>query len=331
MSCLLSFIVPLYNTPNYVVRCINSLLQSPLSAEEYEIVVVNDGSTDESRDVIVRLQEEHPNAPIRLFDQENRGIGGARNRGMELAQGDYVWFIDADDFVFSEQINRIVSLLREKNPQILLFEFEHEMAHSEETPPRVPHLSLQDGAYNAIDFFVHYLDINYITVWRFVFSRKFLRDNDLRFAEDIFYEDMPFVYQAFVAVDPLRFVYCSAPVYRYFVHSSSVIRSPEQLRKRLYDRVLSSRLVVGAAQKAPSQAMAHKILQQVCNHLISLLNVGANVLSREEQKALRHFVCQGRLPHLVAVPPIRRKFLLYLSQNCYPLFALWAHFFPVSM
>jgi len=93
----LSIILPVYNVEPYLERCIRSLEDQVLPQSEYEIIVVNDGSPDNSRLVVIRLQQEFTN--IILIDQENKGVSLARNAGMEQAQGDYLLFIDPDDYV----------------------------------------------------------------------------------------------------------------------------------------------------------------------------------------------------------------------------------------
>jgi len=92
-----SIIVPVYKVEDYLERCIRSLEDQDLAKDEYEIIVINDGSPDNSRQVVLQLQQEFNN--IILIDQENTGVSLARNAGMDKAQGDYLLFIDPDDYV----------------------------------------------------------------------------------------------------------------------------------------------------------------------------------------------------------------------------------------
>src|ERR1700733_12464544 len=93
----LSVILPVYNVEPYLERCIRSLQDQNLKNEEYEIIVVNDGSPDNSRQVALRLMNEFAN--IVLIEQENKGVSMARNAGVERARGLYVLFVDPDDYV----------------------------------------------------------------------------------------------------------------------------------------------------------------------------------------------------------------------------------------
>ena len=93
----LSIIIPVYNTEEYLPRCLNSCLEQDLLANEYEIIAINDGSSDNSLQILNAYALKYPN--IRVINQENRGLGATRNRGLNLAIGEYIWFVDSDDWV----------------------------------------------------------------------------------------------------------------------------------------------------------------------------------------------------------------------------------------
>ena len=93
----LSIIIPVYNTEEYLPRCLNSCLEQDLPANEYEIIAINDGSSDNSLQILNAYALKYPN--IRVINQENRGLGATRNRGLNLAIGEYIWFVDSDDWV----------------------------------------------------------------------------------------------------------------------------------------------------------------------------------------------------------------------------------------
>ena len=88
----LSIIIPMYNVERYVNKCLLSLEDQDIPMEDYEIICINDGSPDNSREVVIRLQKEFNN--IILIDQENQGVSCARNAGINSACGEFVLFID---------------------------------------------------------------------------------------------------------------------------------------------------------------------------------------------------------------------------------------------
>jgi len=93
----LSIIVPMYKVGPYVEKCLRSLEDQDIPRNDYEIICINDGSPDNSHEVVVHLQKEYEN--ILLIDQENQGVSRARNNGMALATGEYLMMVDPDDFL----------------------------------------------------------------------------------------------------------------------------------------------------------------------------------------------------------------------------------------
>lgn len=93
--CLISFIIPLYNKKNYIKRCLDSLCCQ--KGDDIQIIVIDDGSTDESRDIVLEFRKKDKR--IEYFYQNNMGVSSARNKGIEAAKGDWIAFVDADDFI----------------------------------------------------------------------------------------------------------------------------------------------------------------------------------------------------------------------------------------
>ncbi|MDO7171367.1 glycosyltransferase family 2 protein [Mariniflexile sp. AS56] len=117
----LSIIVPVYNVDQFVERCVLSITNQDIPENEYEIILINDGSTDNSLEVITRLSKNYSN--IIIHDQKNTGLGGARNKGLELAKGTYVWFIDSDDFITPNSLKELLSSTFDNNLDCLSFSF----------------------------------------------------------------------------------------------------------------------------------------------------------------------------------------------------------------
>lgn len=110
-----SIIVPVYNVERYVEKCIRSILDQ--SYQNIEIIIVDDGSTDDSYNVCANLQKESPDK-IKLFKKENGGLSSARNFGLLHAQGEYISFVDSDDIISQVFIEKLVSLLEETSSSV---------------------------------------------------------------------------------------------------------------------------------------------------------------------------------------------------------------------
>lgn len=105
----LSIIVPMYNAEKYIDKCLTSILEQDLPKDEYEIILLNDGSTDNTMTIAERYAREH--TEIRLFQHSNMGISATRNRGIKLAVGEYIYFMDSDDYLIPESLNGIYNSL----------------------------------------------------------------------------------------------------------------------------------------------------------------------------------------------------------------------------
>ena len=111
----LSIIIPCYNSEKYLERCLQSLI---VQKGNYEIIIIDDGSTDNTS-IILDRYSVHSN--IKIFKQENKGVSSARNFGLKVAQGEYVLFVDADDFVSSNYISALES--NNDKSDLLMFDF----------------------------------------------------------------------------------------------------------------------------------------------------------------------------------------------------------------
>ena len=115
---ILSIVVPIYNVEKYLGECLDSLVSQDIGADQYEILCINDGSTDQSGTILDDYAKRYPQ--IHAIHQENAGVSSARNIGIELAKGDYIWFVDSDDFIVHNSLGNIMQILKNAKPDILM-------------------------------------------------------------------------------------------------------------------------------------------------------------------------------------------------------------------
>lgn len=121
---MLSIIIPMYNAEKYIEECLDSILNSNLPKKLYELVIVNDGSKDKSPEIAQNYAAKYSN--VTYLTQENQGQSTARNYGIKTCKGEYVWCVDADDKVISEQLTKIIEALDEyKNLDILAVQLQN--------------------------------------------------------------------------------------------------------------------------------------------------------------------------------------------------------------
>lgn len=116
----LSIIIPVYNTGKYLDDCLTSLLHQDIPHEQYEIICVNDGSTDNSLEILNGYASDNEN--IQVIDQQNAGHAAARNVGLQAAQGRYVWFVDSDDYIDAGCLGFLLRILNENQIDFLMWD-----------------------------------------------------------------------------------------------------------------------------------------------------------------------------------------------------------------
>lgn len=116
MSPIISIIVPVYNGEKFINKCVESILAQ--TYKNIEIILINDGSKDRSLEILKRLEEKHQK--ITVYDQENCGVANTRNKGIKYATGDYIMFMDNDDFIDPDYIETFVNEIRENDYDIVI-------------------------------------------------------------------------------------------------------------------------------------------------------------------------------------------------------------------
>jgi glycosyltransferase involved in cell wall biosynthesis len=114
---MVSIVIPVYNAENSLRKCLDSLIGQTFT--DYEIILINDGSKDKSQEIIDEYAEKYP-TKIRSYTQVNCGVAVTRNRGIGYAEGEYLLFIDNDDYVKKDYIEKYVNEIRSKNVDVVI-------------------------------------------------------------------------------------------------------------------------------------------------------------------------------------------------------------------
>ncbi len=217
---VISVIVPVYNVEKYVGRCLTSIINQ--SYTNLEIIVVNDGSTDNSLSVCESYAAKDNR--IKLITQENRGLSGARNTGLRHYTGEYVTFVDSDDWIHESMIEYLYNLIIRHNCEMSKC---GNLRVSEGNSLNKNYKELEDTIYTRDEFMKLFLSGTYTACW----SRLFRKDiiSGFEFPEGLNCEDYIYMYEAIrrvkiVAVNEL-------PLYYYFVREDSIVNENFNLRK----------------------------------------------------------------------------------------------------
>ena len=221
----LSIIVPVYNVEEYLERCILSLLEQDLPKSDYEIIVVNDGSTDNSYEIANKLAQEHDN--IVLISQENKGLSGARNTGLRYVRGKYLLFVDSDDFFTPNSIGKLLEIAESDALDLCFFQTVFERSggiHNYGEGQKFDNYKVYNGEYLVLN------GMHISSVWQNLYLSSFLFKTGITFYEGIIHEDIDFNYRLYPLAKKVMFtdLYC----YHYCVYRESILRtkSPEKIK-----------------------------------------------------------------------------------------------------
>lgn len=174
----LSVVLPVYNVAPYLEKALESLCNQ--KSEEVEFIFVNDGSTDDSLNIMKKWEKKDKR--ITIIDKENEGSGMSRNRGMDVSQGEYIYFMDPDDWVQDNFIERILNVLSDNQPQVIAFGYNVYNGNQLSKVIRSPHkFEILENKLSTESFDKIFNTISLFEVWNKVYNKKFLETENLRF------------------------------------------------------------------------------------------------------------------------------------------------------
>ena len=209
----LSIIVPVYNVEQYIRPCMESIFRQGLNDSEFELILVNDGTQDNSFNVISDIIESHHN--IRIIEQDNFGPSIARNNGIKIAKGQYLMFVDSDDLLINNSITKLLEIAIEQSADLLVGDFlrltdeqivdrKYDVCHGDV-------ITVKSG----YELYLEDLDPHECYVWRILFRKDFLIERCLSFIMHRFcFEDIPFVQECYLKANKCVTVNSTVYIYR---------------------------------------------------------------------------------------------------------------------
>ena len=207
-----SIIVPVYGVEKYIYKCLDSLVKQSL--KEIEVIVVNDGTKDNSQKIIDKYVKKYPDK-IKSFIKENGGQGSARNYGLEKASGEYIGYVDSDDFVEKDMYKKLYNKAKENNYDIVV----------------CGNYNVSEDYQNKnIDAFINNYNTDLeniffgkMAVWNKIYKRDILIKNKLEFKEKVWYEDLAFTLKAIMNSNTFAFI--DEPLYDYLIREGSTMNN----------------------------------------------------------------------------------------------------------
>lgn len=305
----LSIIIPMYNAEKYIEECLDSILNSNVSKKLYELVIVNDGSKDKSPEIAQNYATKYSN--ITYLTQENQGQSTARNYGIKTCQGEYVWCVDADDKLISEELPKIVGALdKYKNLDILAVQLQNVTEEGkyldlECTQPLVKHNRIISGVEAVISGYIP------SSVCALIARRELFVENNVFFVKGITHQDVELTYRL---MPHAKFVMFSDIIpYLYIYHPNSTSKSLVIEKKIKYIKddiyIIKSFQKLALSFKQDNLLLYKVIYNQSQNVLFSLVyslyknkktwrNMGINTAVIAELKKEKLYPIRGKFDSL---------------------------------
>jgi len=257
-----SIIIPVYNAEKFLHRCINSIIAQ--TYQNWECILVDDGSSDCSSEICDEYSQK--DSRIRVIHKENGGVSSARNRGLDEAQGEWIMFVDSDDWIKDECLERCLGVIQKKKLDMLQFGF------SRVTDGQiVPVLNSLESYVEERNAFIESGTFN-VCVWGSIISRYVIEKDNIRFQEGIkLGEDQMFIMQAIAGCH--RLIKISDNLYYYFNNPASAVNNSKAID-------MSNSIKALDAFRIKYPQFKKKIDCQIANFLVSI--VAQNSTSNNE-------------------------------------------------
>lgn len=261
-----SVIVPVYNTAEYLEECFESIFGQ--TQKEIEVIAINDGSTDNSLQVLKEIQKKYPQMII--LSQKNKGLGETRNIGLELAKGEFIYFIDSDDCLINIALETCYSYAKKNQLDVVMFDANvfGNLRGEENSYDRTNIITEQKQVVNGVKFANKYWLKSFCPSACLIYtSAEFLRKNRLKFLSQIYYEDNEF----YCKLIPLakRIMYIPLMLYRRRFRSSSITTSSFDIR-HANDYLQIVQAINKQNHNIDMQLIIHEVLLGMLKRLITL-------------------------------------------------------------
>ncbi len=251
----ISVVVPVYNASQYLPKCIESILSQ--SFQDFELILVNDGSTDDSLDICKKYEKFDDR--IIVVSQTNGGVSKARNRGLDVAKGEWVAFADADDYFLDDALSILYERAMHTGADLVLANA-LKLKNGNLTKM---HKLKNEVLPNAI------ISIKHFALWGYLFNTDIIRKYRLRFIEGLAYsEDRLFIYQ--MARHCKTIAFCNKPIYVYRINETSACSSQDGVRKACHHLDAAFYLNQFALTYQKTDKPVYNCLHRQSKHLINL-------------------------------------------------------------
>lgn len=234
----LSLIVATYNVQDYILRCLQSLANQKM--EDVEFLIVDDGSTDQTGQYIQDFIEKKCDSRFSYFKKKNGGQSSARNFGQKRATGDYIWYIDGDDYIEDdpELLEKLYENANQSGLDLLIFNFKYDKSWNTKYAGKLG-FSDDESTIESGIFYIKDKNLGY-SVWNYLFKREFLIQRGIFFINNSTAEDLNYVARVLLEAKKVKYIPVVAYAYVYRENSTTKSSSKEKIVRRINDVIQES-------------------------------------------------------------------------------------------
>lgn len=322
----ISIVVPAYNVERFLEKCIVSIVeQDHVALNEFEIIIVNDGSTDNSLAIAYELKTRYPDV-IQVITQSNQGLSAARNRGMAEARGEYIWFIDSDDWIAENSTEILFNIIEKQSPEVIHFRAIN--SFGDKLITRGKPFKNAEQTFTGKQVIEQNLWTTCVPFY--VFRRSFLLEHKLFFYNGIFHEDNEFTPRMLYYASKVCLV--NDVLYYVYQNPNSITRSVNH--KKSFDLITVAQSLFNFSNDINEKLMRQRFYQFISLNINNALygTTSMDAVNRrlfekklrknkELFKCLRHshigkYVFEGILFYLTSHYIIAYKLLNLLHRKC---------------
>jgi glycosyltransferase involved in cell wall biosynthesis len=245
MHPLLSIIIPLYKVEDYIEECLHSIFNSAATADLFEVIIVNDGSPDRSMEIALGITEGRNN--VKTIDQKNQGLSAARMNGLEKADGDYVWFIDSDDYLKAGAVDTMIDHItsfRDVDVFVVPVYWHFEDSNDDYTDIRI-----DDEFENTGSVLLKSKQIPCWMAIRFIMKRDLFQNKYLFFPKGLLHEDIYF-----------------CPVLSYFAQKVRILDKAQYVYRKRPDSIMTARNIRSSYDILKIYSLLKEFYTQAVHH-----------------------------------------------------------------
>jgi len=307
----LSIVVPIFNVEKYLARCLDSILIQ--ARDNIELILINDGSADNSEAIINTYLEKYQN--IKYIKKDNSGLSDTRNVGINEATGEYIMFVDSDDYLEKELLNRLEQYM-EKGIEMIKFKAQMVTENGEKIKVMngpVFDITTGENAFSKMCFEDELME----TAWLYLYKTDLLRKNEFKFAKGLYHEDFGLI--PLIILKAKTFISTDICGYNYVQSSSSITREKDYKKTvtkvnhllEHYDRIIKE------IEKYDITLKTKENVKIFCTNSI-LLRI--NELKKEDRKLIIKEIKKRKMTQNIKVRNLKQLFKRIILEISIPLY-----------